>query len=202
MRTNHPVPREDELIAILTATPWFIDVLATAAAVKAPDAWVGAGAIRDLVWDVTFGSGFDPAAIKDVDFVFFDPDDLSPEHDDEVEAALTALDPSIEWDAKNQAAVHLWYPKRFGLTVEPLRSTTDAIATWPEYATCVGARWFDGGIEIAAPYGLDDLLDGLYRRNPDRVTEEEYERRLARKNPTQRWPGVRVVTAQETRPPR
>jgi hypothetical protein len=30
----------------------------------------------------------------------------------------TAL-PGEVWDAKNQAAVHLWYPKKFGPQVNP-----------------------------------------------------------------------------------
>jgi len=187
-------PRTAELIELLTAQPWFLHVARTAARVDVPDGWIGAGAVRDLVWDVKFGGGFDPRHIKDVDFVFFDARDHTRAHDAAVEAELHRLEPSVRWDAKNQAAVHEWYPQRFGLHVAPLRSTLEGVATWPEYATCVAVRWNGDALDVAAPYGLDDLLDGVYRINPVRVTVAEYERRLAAKDPARRWPAVRVQT--------
>jgi uncharacterized protein len=38
----------------------------------------------------------------------------------------------VPWEAKNQAAVHLWYERRFGQAVGPLTSIAEAVATWPE----------------------------------------------------------------------
>jgi hypothetical protein len=90
--------------------------------------------------------------------------------------------------------VHLWFEDRFGIPASPLTSTIDGIATWPETATCVAVRRARGGsLEIAAPHGLDDLLDGVWRRNDRRVTDEVYAARLAHKQPGARWPGVRVI---------
>ncbi|MEV4813325.1 nucleotidyltransferase family protein [Micromonospora avicenniae] len=71
------------------------------------------------------------------------------------------------WEAKNQAAAHTWYPAKFGGgPVAPLRTIAHAVATWPEYATAVAARLdaYDQ-IAVCAPHGLDDLLDGVWRRN-------------------------------------
>ncbi|MFI9643230.1 nucleotidyltransferase family protein [Micromonospora sp. NPDC051925] len=48
--------------------------------------------------------------------------------------------------------------------------------------------------EVCAPHGLDDLLDGVWRRNPARAGAEISRQRLARHRPAERWPGVRVVT--------
>lgn len=48
-----------------------------------------------------------------------------------------------------------------------------------------------GSIEVLASHGLDDLLDGVWRRNPTRVTVAEYQRRLGKKDPASRWPAVR-----------
>ena len=167
-----------------------MDVLATARGERLPDWFVGAGAIRDLVWDVRFGDGFDPSRIEDIDLVYFDPSDLSKDRDHEVEARL-----GPRWDVTNQAAVHTWFHTTFGGDpVEPLRSTEAGIATWPETATCVGARLEDdGSLTIAAPLGLDDLLDGVWRVNPVRVAPEEAARRLARKAPEHRWPRLRLL---------
>jgi uncharacterized protein len=186
--------RQGELKAVLEKSRWFMAALADAAAVSAPEWWIGAGVIRDLVWDEQFGEGLDLTKVRDVDLVFFDPTDLSPARDQEVEAALQARAPAVPWDAKNQAAVHLWYPDRFGLAVGPIASISEAVATWPEFAACVAVTLSEhGDLQVLAPYGLDDLLDGVWRCNPKRVTREEYLRRLRRKDPVRRWPGVRVL---------
>ncbi|MGI5521842.1 nucleotidyltransferase family protein [Micromonospora sp. CA-259024] len=76
-----------------------------------------------------------------------------------------------------------------------MRTIADAVATWPEYATAVGVRLdADGQVAVCAPYGLDDLLDGVWRRNPSRVSSEISRQRLARHRPVERWPSVGIVT--------
>ena len=50
--------------------------------------------------------------VKDVDLAFFDPTDLSPRRDMEVEIVLRMHLPTVPWEAKNQAAVHTWYERR------------------------------------------------------------------------------------------
>ncbi len=170
-----------------------MEVLEAARDCDPPDWWIGAGVVRDLVWDELHG-GFDPARVKDVDLAFFDAADLSPERDIEVEAALHARLPRVPWEVKNQAAVHTWYEKRFGFAVEPLHSTADGVATWPETATSVAVRLdANDDLQVLAPYGLDDLLHGVCRRNSRRVSVEEYRRRLEAKQVTTRWPLVVVV---------
>jgi hypothetical protein len=171
-----------------------MEILGHVAAVNPPDWQVVAGVIRDIVWDCRYRGGFDPQDVRDVDVAFFDPADLTPGRDAQVEAMLCQRRPDVPWEAKNQAAVHLWYPRRFGTDVPAFACTSDAISTFPEYAVCVGVQLTVGGdMAICAPHGLDDLLDGVWRRNPARVTRQEYARRLARKAPSRRWPAVRVV---------
>lgn len=187
--------RSGELTDVVLGSVWLTNLLRVVAALDLPDCWIGAGAVRDLVWDVRFGDGFRPERIKDVDVVFFDPDDLSAAPERAAELRLQQQEPAIEWDVKNQARVHLWYAARFGRPAEPLTSATHGIATWPETATAVGVRLRpDGSLDIAAPFGLDDLLDGVWRRNWARVTDDEYRARIERKQPTARWPGVVVLT--------
>jgi hypothetical protein len=161
----------------------------------APDAWVGAGALRDLVWGTRYGSGFDPLGVRDVDVAFFDPHDLSRANDDRWTARLAQRLPDVPWEAKNQAAVHTWYQAKFGgPPVAPLTSIADAIGTWPETATAVAVRLGpDSAIEVVAPLGVTDLLDGVWRRNPRRASLAQSRERLARHRPATRWPGVTVV---------
>jgi hypothetical protein len=166
---------------IIGSSPWLMRVLATVRDVAVreatlPDAWVGAGVIRDLVWGQLYGRGFDPADVNDVDVAYFDADDLS-------------------WQARNQAAVHTWYALKFGGDpVEPLRSVADAVATWPETATALAVRLDPADhVVVCAPLGLTDLLSGIWRRNPRRVSLDVSLARLARHKPAERWPGVQVI---------
>jgi hypothetical protein len=156
--------------------------------------WVGAGVIRDLVWGECFGSGFVPGDVRDVDVAFFNPLDLSRDYDQMVTALLHRLDPSVPWEATNQAAVHTWYPDEFGGgEVSPLTSIAEAVSTWPETATAVAVRLDRDRLEVCAPLGLEDLLNGVWRRNPARVSRVQSEHRLARHRPSHRWPRVTVV---------
>ena len=100
----------------------------------------------------------------------------------------------LPWEATNQAAVHTWYHHYFGgAPVEPFSCVHDAIVTWPETATCVGVRRRSGSVEICAPHGLADLIGGVWRVNPVRVTPAISRARLARQRVRARWPGVTVV---------
>src|SRR5688500_10819624 len=102
-----------ELDAILRANRWFMDVLAVVRVCDPPDWLVGAGVLRSVVWDHLHGYTT-PTPLADVDVVFFDPADLRPERDAAVQAVLAAQWPAVPWEATNQAAVHLWYPRYFG----------------------------------------------------------------------------------------
>ena len=180
------------LTGLLRGEPWFARALSAVAASGLPDAWIGAGAVRDVVWGHLYGE-FSPDSVRDVDVAYFDPADLSAERDAKAQETLAAV-ADLPWEATNQAAVHTWYHRYFGgAPVEPFSCVHDAIATWPETATCVGVRRRSGAIEVCAPHGLADLLGGVWRVNPVRVTPAISRARLARQRTAARWPGVTVV---------
>jgi uncharacterized protein len=189
---------EGRLEEIVRSTDWLMRTLTAAREVDAPDWMIGAGAVRTAVWDRLHGYET-RSELDDIDLAFFDLDDTSEEREDYVRTLLDQALPGEVWDAKNQAGVHLWYPERFGYDVEPLGSTAEAVATWPETATCVGLRLAgDDRLLVEAPFGLDDLLGMVNRRNPARVSIVEYEWRLANKRITERWPQVTVVPARQS----
>jgi uncharacterized protein len=190
---------EDRIRDIIRSSAWLTGVLRAVRQAGLPDAWVGAGVLRDLVWGELYGPGFAPSQVHDVDVAFFDPADLSRHRDEQATARLLAEGPGIPWQARNQAAVHTWYRGKFGGgPVAPLRSVADAVATWPETATAVAVRLgppagTGSRIEICAPLGLDDLLHGVWRHNARRASLEVSRARLARHQPARRWPGVQVI---------
>jgi len=182
---------EHDLRELLRATDWFMQVLHVLRECNLLDWLVGGGVIRTLVWDWLHDDSM-PTRQNDIDVVYFDPTDLQP--DLEIERTLYHLIPNMPWQAKNQAAVHLWYERRFGFPVEPLSSTADGVGTWPETATSVAVRLLDDDeLLIVAPCGLNDLFELVCRRNPRRVTQQIFEQRLADKQIVKKWPKVRVV---------
>lgn len=185
---------ERALERLVTGSAWFMDVLSAVRDSGLPDALVGAGALRDLVWGERH-AGFVPDDVKDVDVAYFDPSDLGRERDVRAEEVLRRLRPGVPWEAKNQAAVHTWYARRFGgVPYTPVRSACDAVSRWPETATSVAVRLDAGGrLQVCAPVGLADLLQGVWRRNPRQVSLEESVRRLRKHRVAERWPRVQVI---------
>jgi hypothetical protein len=178
---------------VLLQAPHVLDALRAARTVDPPDWLVCAGAIRDVVWDAIHGRPLTTAP-RDIDLAFLDPSDLTSERDQAVEEALRERAPHLPWQAKNQAAVHLWYPGRFGFDVPPFRSCAEAIATFPETATCVGVRLLaDDEMLVIAPHGLDDLFACICRHNPTRVSARFYQRRVEEKGWRDRWPKLRYI---------
>ncbi|MDQ4627504.1 nucleotidyltransferase family protein [Janthinobacterium lividum] len=182
------------LRAIVRSTPWCMQVLHAVAQLGLPDCCIGAGAVRNLVWDALHGYAH-PSALSDVDVAYFDAHDSSPEIETQLRQRLATLLPGVPWEVCNQARVHLWFEDEFGYAVPPLLSLDDAIATWPEFATSVGIYLQpDGEIGIVAPHGLDDLFNMVVRRNPARISLDGYAQRLASKDYAARWPRVTIIS--------
>jgi hypothetical protein len=183
------------LDAIARATPWFMRALADVRSLGLADWCIGAGAVRNLVWDALHERAA-PSALADVDVAWFDAVDTAPERDGALLARLRAIAPATPWEVTNQAGVHRWFERCFGHAVEPLASLEDAVASWPEFATCVGVSLAaDGALRVIAPHGLDDLFALVVRRNPARASVGSYRERVAQKRFAERWPQVRVVPA-------
>lgn len=179
----------DRLVAIVQASPWLMELLAGVAEHGPPGAWVAAGSVRDTVWDAVGGvARTEPHG--DVDVVHFDP--APAVSDGDWTARLAARWPDYDFEVVNQALVHEWHQAE-GRDVPPAGSVAEALATWPETATAVAARLGDGGVEVLAPLGLEDLFGLVARHNPAVASAEVFAARVASKRWRQRWPGLRVV---------
>ena len=184
---------EASLIALARESSWFWPALVAVRTLNLPSWCIGAGAVRNLVWDSLHGLDA-PSALSDIDVAYFDGTDLSAHRDATFEFLLAAMQPELPWEVTNQAAVHLWFERTFGHPVSPFRSLAQAIASWPEYATAVGLTLLSAGtIYVCAPYGLDDLFSMVVRRNPARVSMDTYLRRIQQKRYKDRWPRVTII---------
>jgi hypothetical protein len=184
---------ERKLIDIARSSPWFMRALRAVCALELDDWCIGAGAVRNLVWDALHGKT-SPSQLNDIDVAYFDVTDTSSQRDEVLLKRLRDLEPSLPWEVTNQAGVHHWFESYSGHRAEPLRSLDEAVASWPEFATSVGLTLrTDGSIDVLAPHGLDDLFGIVIRRNPTRVSVETYRARVAAKRYAERWPMVRIV---------
>ncbi|MDD1014967.1 nucleotidyltransferase family protein [Pseudomonas rubra] len=154
-----------------------------------PDCWIGAGFVRNAVWDHLHERRPSPLT-GDVDVIWFDPDRADHGEDQRLEAALRTLAPGIDWSVKNQARMH----SRNGDS--PYGSSAQAMSFWCETATAIAVRRTAAGVcEVSAPLGLDDLFELLLRPSRRFVVDKRqvYEERIAAKAWLSKWPKLRCV---------
>lgn len=189
---THRMQHAEALTHLVAADPALMHLLRVARHIGLADWCIGAGAIRNLVWNHLHPD--QPAQLaNDIDFVYFEPGDLSGAHEERALDALTWAAPHVVWDVVNQARVHLWYEQRHGVALAPIDSLTTGVAGWPETATCVGVR-LDGQdlLHVIAPHGLDDLFNLVLRRSPAFSNATFFAQRLADKQFAKRWPGLQT----------
>ncbi|MCA1063741.1 nucleotidyltransferase family protein [Rossellomorea aquimaris] len=157
------------------------------------DYYVGAGCITNTIWNDISDYPLE-YGISDVDIVYYDPRDMTPEGEKKLKDQLCSLlgDFPFKLDVKNQARVHLWYEKKFGFSIKPYESLEEAIDSWPTTATALGVRLERGGShKIYAPYDLEDLYSMIVRPNKRMITREIYEAKANKwKN---KWPMLKVI---------
>ena len=173
-----------------------LSALGTVAALHLPDCWIGAGFIRDALWDHLHGYDVaDPTG--DVDVVWYDAASPQPDVDRRIEQQLRDAMPKLCWSVKNQARMHL----RNGDT--PYTSVADAMRHWPETATAVAARLrLSGSIEFSAPHGLEDLFALRLRPTPRFLTDKLpiFMDRVTSKRWLERYPRLSLELAAIGRP--
>lgn len=156
-----------------------------------PDGWIGAGFVRNAIWDDLHGRA--PSAPKsDVDVIWHDPLCVDEAEDRKHEASLRAVEPGIAWSVKNQARMH----DRNG--DEPYISATEAMRYWPETATAVAVRRTGkDGCEVAAPLGLGDLMQLILKPTQRFAGEKRhiYDERVRSKEWVKTWPLLREEAA-------
>lgn len=178
---------QETLQRLLLADPGRMRALHIVQTLGLRDGWIGAGFVREAVWDHLHGFAPRPVA-GDVDVVFFDENHCSANEDRRLEEQLQQLAPAFDWSVKNQARMHHHNDN------PPYRSTEHALSFWPETATAVAVRMGEHGIiEVLAPYGLNDLFELRLRPTPPFEGEKSaiFRKRVATKRWIERYPLLR-----------
>lgn len=151
------------------------------------DGWLVAGCLFQTVWNVLAGQPPE-SKIKDYDFFYFDPSDLSEAGENAVQrhVAVVLADLGITVEVVNQARVHCWYEKHFGYPYAPLGSAREGINRFLIPATCVGIN----PDEVHAPNGLHLLYEGILTMNPLTPHTSLFAKKAA--SYRQRWPWLTI----------
>jgi uncharacterized protein len=176
------------LRAILVSDPVRWRALGAVRSLCLPDCWIGAGFVRNAVWDRLHGRSASMVS-GDVDVIWFDPERAEAALDRTLEAELRRLEPDLAWSVKNEARMH--HRSRDAAYADCL----DALRFWPETATAIAVRRSATDFcEITAPYGLDDLFDLVLRPTlPFRHDRHAvFLHRVRTKDWLARWPRLRM----------
>jgi hypothetical protein len=182
-----------ELEAILRRSASLMQVLATLRDLDLPDWMVFSGAVYQRVLNYLGGRSID-YGIKDYDVGYFDASDISYEAEDvTIRRVAAAFAPPLAElvEVRNQARVHVWFEDKFGEPYAPLACTAEALTRFVSPLFAVGVRLrHDGGIEIEAPFGLDDLFARRLGPNPLRPSPNFHQ---AAARAAARWPELSVA---------
>ncbi|MBX2841121.1 MAG: nucleotidyltransferase family protein [Flammeovirgaceae bacterium] len=176
-----------KLKSIITSDSFLIEKMEIVASLELPDCWIGAGFVRNKVWDFLH-SYENPTSLNDVDVIYFDPENTDMEIDWELDSKLFKIDASVNWSVKNQARMHLKQGH------QAYKSTEEAVSFWVETPTCVAVRLNKNEFEAIYPHGLNDLFE--LRVYPTKEFQMEkaaiYKNRINEKNWIKLWPKLQI----------
>ena len=190
------LPLDEQVVAFRAAlcrNEVLLEVLNRTASLELPGWYVTAGCLYQTVWNVVTGRP-PTSGIKDYDVFYFDDSDLSWEAEDAVIKTMADVfaDLPAEVEVRNEARVHLWYERKFGIACAPHDSAESAIDSFAATTCCLGVRLEQAGRwRIYAPHGLSDVFNLVVRPNPVLAPREVYEVKAARWR--QQWPELTVL---------
>ncbi|WP_428742328.1 nucleotidyltransferase family protein [Tenacibaculum sp.] len=149
-----------EFVTIIENDAWMLSILETVKSLNLSDCWIGAGFVRNKIWD--YKHQRTRTSLNDIDVIFFDKNDSSKEYELTLEKKLHTIIPTVNWSVKNQVRMSV----RNGHS--QYENCCDAISYWPETATAIAVKLNSNNqIEFIAPYGLSDLFNLIVKPTPN-----------------------------------
>lgn len=179
---------EQQTIEWLAGDKQRLLALQTAAELDLNDWCIGAGFVRNLIWDKLHNYTYS-TPLNDLDLVYFDTSDTAASVDHALEQQLINRTGML-WSVKNQARMHHRHNDL------PYQNCRDAISFWVEIETAVGARITQNNqIELVTPFGLAALFAKTITLNPKRNNGALFDQRILSKNWLSIWPELRVKSS-------
>lgn len=179
---------EEDIIQLVKNDQWMMSVLKEAEKLNLPDWLIGAGFLRNKVWDYLHGYRKDMADTHDIDLVYFDKENINEEFDKGLSQNMKGV-MGLDWEIVNQAYTHKWHNRD-----SEYKDTKDAISEWVETSTCIGVRIINDEVVIVAPHGIDDLVNLRVKPAPAFVNKMDiFKSRYKSKKWLEKWPKLKVV---------
>ena len=180
---------EKDIMALIEKDEWMMSVLRVARDLNLPDWMIGAGFVRNKVWDYLHGFDNKEVQTRDIDLIYFDRNKLTEETEKKYEDALKEK-LNINWEPRNQARMHIKHNRK-----ELYKNSYEALSEWPETATCVAVRLNgDDTLELFVPHGTEDLVNLIVRPSPAFLNNlDAYRKRIHSKNWQEKWPKLKIL---------
>lgn len=176
-----------DVTGVILGSPWHLEVLKAVRELNLPDWMIGAGFVRNAIWDRLHGfAAFTPLA--DIDVIYFDSARLHASKDTAIELRLNNILPGLPWSVRNQARMHIRNDD------QAYASSEDAVRHWLETPTSIAVRLEnDETLSVIAPHGLDDLLNFDVRPTPSGIRKPDiYGQRIHARDWGRTWPKLKL----------
>jgi hypothetical protein len=173
---------------IIRADEWMMNCLRTVEKLQLNDWYIGAGFVRNKIWDVLHNHQ-KRTPLNDVDVVYFDKSTVDKSFDLDYEKQLVVAMPGINWSVTNLARIHLKYDQA------PFNDSTHAISFWPELPTCIGVKLESDRDQLSftAPWGIEVNFSLEVKPNlANSVPLSVYRNRVESKQWQKIWPKLTI----------
>jgi hypothetical protein len=96
---------EYKLIQIIKNDEWMLTVLKAVSDLNLNDCWIGAGFVRNKIWDEKHQKP--RTVLNDIDVIYYNQNNITKTYDITLENILKKKDPNLNWSVKNQARMHI-----------------------------------------------------------------------------------------------
>jgi hypothetical protein len=179
---------EKEILKVIEEDVLMMEVLECVAKLHLPDWWIGAGFVRNKIWDYLHNYQ-ERTALNDIDVIYFDLKNIDESTEKKYEAWLQEK-VNLPWSVKNQA--RMAKVRKDG----PYTNSSDGLSRWVETATCVGVKInSEKRLELTAPNGIEDLVNLIVRPSPSYKNDlQTFCERIENKHWLSQWPKLKVIT--------
>ena len=139
-------------ISILKQNKELIDVLDYISTLNLPNFYIAAGSVFQTIWNKMDNKNLNHN-IKDIDVIYYEL----------INNYCKNKGYKYEIDVSNEARMHIWKKEKFGIDVEPYKSSEDAIDKWIATVHAIGITKDNNEIKLYAPYGLSDIFSKTIR---------------------------------------
>ena len=176
---------EKDILILIEKDEWMMNILRIAEKLNLPDWVIGAGFVRNKVWDYLHGYIKKEVETNDIDLVYYDPNGNEQKADEKLSKKLRK-ETGIKWEIVNEAYAHKWN------NLPPYKSTEDALSQWPETATGIGVKLECDKLKLIAPHGINDLKNLIIRPSPKFPDGlERVKKRAKEKRWLEKWPKLK-----------